>query len=270
MRPALRRFREVGKRCGFRAADSRIISNLSDRFSKGLADWTIVGPVWTTGLVRHTLKRREVVMTTPSTEQVGTDPWIVVIAASAGGVQALTRVLGALPSIFPAPIVVVQHRTARPRSLLASVLGTRTVLPVSEAEPGQPIRPGVVYVARPDLHLTVTDERRFAYVDGRRIHYVLSSANPLFESAAAVFGAGTVGVVLTGYGQDGTEGVQAIRAHGGVVIAQDRRTSEQFGMAASAIQTGAVDYVLPVDAIGPALVRLVATEPTPPAAHGVA
>ena len=205
-------------------------------------------------------------MTALSSENVATDPRIVVIAASAGGVQALTTVLRALPRDFPAAIVVVQHRTATPKSLLASVLAKRTVLPVIEAEAGQAITPGAVYLARPDLHLRVTAARRFAYVDGRRIHYVLSSANPLFESAASVFGAGTIGVVLTGYGRDGTDGVQAISARGGVVIAQDQRTSEQFSMAASAIQTGAVDYVLPVDAIAPALVRLVGAPPTPPVA----
>lgn len=158
---------------------------------------------------------------------------------------------------FPAPIVVVQHRTAAPQSFLASVLASRSALPVVDAEAGGTIEGGVVYVARPDLHLTVTPANRFAYVNGTRIRHALSSANPLFASAAAVFGVGIIGVVLTGFGCDGTDGVQAISAHGRVVIAQDEETSHNFGMPRSAIGTGVVVGALPIEAIAPALVRLV-------------
>jgi two-component system chemotaxis response regulator CheB len=121
-----------------------------------------------------------------------------------------------------------------------------------------------VYVASPDLHLTVTRTGRFAYSDGYRIRHVLSSANPLFASPAESFGPGAIGVVLTGYDADGTDGVQAIRSCGGTVIAQDERTSEQFAMPSSAIRPGAVDSVL--EEIVPALVRLTTTPSAEPGA----
>jgi two-component system chemotaxis response regulator CheB len=188
---------------------------------------------------------------------------IVVVAASAGGIRALPLLLGLLPKDFPAPIVVVQHRSPTAESISVSILERRTRLPVAHAVEGEKAQPGVVYVAAPDLHLNVTGAGRFEYSDGRRIRHVPSSANPLFASAAASFGSGAIGVVLTGYGADGTDGVQAVRAHGGVVIAQDQATSEQFGMPGSAIKTGAVDDILPLHQIPAALVRLTAAAPSP-------
>jgi two-component system chemotaxis response regulator CheB len=178
------------------------------------------------------------------------------MAASAGGIDALRIVLRALPADFPCPIVVVQHRTARNPSLLVQVLKRHTVLPVRAACEGGVLEAGTVYIADPDRHLTVTAAHAFAYSDGTRIRYVLSSANPLFASSAAAYGSGAIAVVLSGAGHDGTDGVQAIKTHGGVVIAQDEHTAGYFGMPGSAIESGAVDFVLPIDEIAPALVRL--------------
>lgn len=189
------------------------------------------------------------------------DGRIVVIGGSAGGIQALQAVISELPVGFPAPIVVVQHRTPTHQSLLAHILGTRSSLRVIEAVEGDQLRPGVVYIARPDRHLTINGYGYLTYSDGSRIRYVLSSANPLFESAAAVFGAGAIGVVLSGYGMNGTDGVQAIKTHGGIVIAQNQETSEQFGMPGSAIRAGAVDYVLPISELAAMLIRLVTPSP---------
>jgi len=178
----------------------------------------------------------------------------VLVAASAGGVQALSTIVHGLPADFPAPIVIVQHRPAGYKSLLAEILRRRSALPVTEAIAGDTLKPGTVYLARADRHLTVTHAGRFEYLDGHPIRHVLSSANPLFTSAADVFGTGAIGIVLTGTGHDGTDGVQAISEGGGVVIAQDRATSEYFDMPRSAISTGAVNYVLPLEDIAPALV----------------
>lgn len=194
-------------------------------------------------------------------------PAVVLLAASAGGIQALSTILSGLSKDFAAPIVVVLHRPAEHKSLLASILSRRTALPVVDAEAGESLRPGTVYLAKPDRHLTVDHHGRFAYLDGHRIRHVMSSANPLFTSAADVFGGGAIGVVLTGTDADGTDGVQAISEEGGVVIAQNRATSEYFGMPQSAIQTGVVDYVLPLPEIAPALVRLVGERARP--AHTV-
>jgi two-component system, chemotaxis family, protein-glutamate methylesterase/glutaminase len=154
------------------------------------------------------------------------EPWLIAIAASAGGIRAIGRVLAALPEHLPAAIVVVQHRTKTEKSYLNAILGRSSRMPVVTATEGQPIHPGLVYVARPDLHLMVSPDRHFAHRDGKRIRFVLSSANPLLESAAAAFAGRVIAVVLTGCGSDATDGVQHVKASGGVVIAQDRATSE--------------------------------------------
>ncbi len=181
---------------------------------------------------------------------------LVVIAASLGGVEAIGDVLSALPADFPIPIAVVLHRAASAPSLLSQVLGRRTRLVVKEAEQSEAMRPGFVYLAPTDRHLKVHDDT-FTLADGRKIRHVLSSANPLFESAAEAFGDRVIAVVLTGYGRDATDGVQAIRARGGVVLAQDEATSAAFSMPRSAIETGCVDRVLPLEEIGHELVDLV-------------
>jgi two-component system, chemotaxis family, protein-glutamate methylesterase/glutaminase len=182
---------------------------------------------------------------------------LVVMAASAGGVQALQQVLSSLPADFPAPICVVQHRSLHTPDLLPGVLGRSTRLKVKRSQPGERMEPGTVYLAPIDAHLLVNPDRTLAMTDGTRIRHVLSSANPLFISAAQATGKGTIGVVLTGNDGDATDGVQAIKQEGGLVIAQDRATSQNFGMPGSAIRTGAVDYILPLNLIGPALVDLV-------------
>jgi two-component system chemotaxis response regulator CheB len=184
-------------------------------------------------------------------------PWMIAIAGSAGGVTALVDLLAQLPADLPAAVVIVQHRSATKQSLLEGILSRHASLPVQMAAAGTPLLPGRVYIARPDLHLRVDAERRFSYVDGTRVRGVLSSANPLLESAAPVFRDRLIAVVLTGSGLDATDGVQSVKAYGGTVIAQDQATSLFFGMPGSAIRTGAVDHVLPLAAIAPALVEMV-------------
>ena len=182
---------------------------------------------------------------------------LVVVAASAGGVEALGTLLSGLPADFPVPIAIVQHRAATGPNYLPEVLGRRTKLTVKTVDPLEQMRGGTVYLAPPDRHLTVGRGCRAYLTDGHRIRHVLSSANPLFESAADALGGRVIAVVLTGYDSDGTDGVQAVASHGGVVIAQDRATSIQFGMPASAIATGSVSQVLPLTEIAEALKRLV-------------
>jgi two-component system, chemotaxis family, protein-glutamate methylesterase/glutaminase len=188
--------------------------------------------------------------------------WLVVIAASAGGIQATSHVLAGLPVGFPGAVAVIQHRTPRPYGYLDRVLNRASQLPVVFAQDGQMIEPGVVYLAPSDQHLTVTGSR-FAHIDGRRIRFVWSSANPLLESAAPRFRDRLIAVVLTGSGCDATDGVQAVKEHGGIVIAQDEATSQVWGMPGAAVRSGAVDYVLPLDAIAPALEALVHGRPVP-------
>jgi two-component system, chemotaxis family, protein-glutamate methylesterase/glutaminase len=192
------------------------------------------------------------------------EPWIVTMAASAGGIEALTTILRALPRDLPAAVVVVQHRTptSQPNHFKA-ILERAAMMPVVVAEDHQRIESGHVYIARSDLHLTISPERRFAYIDGKRIQFLLSSANPLFESASIAFKQHLVAVVLTGGGSDATDGVQSVKAHGGLVIAQDPATAKHWGMPRAAMESGAVDLVLPLEAIAPALDAIVRGRPVP-------
>ena len=181
---------------------------------------------------------------------------VVVMAASAGGVQALQKVLSGLPRDFPLPIAIVQHRTGNPPNLLARVLGRHTALTVKNAEDGEHMRAGTVYLAPPREHLVLRPDESLGLMDGRKIRHLRSSANPLFASAAEVYGDGVIAVVLTGGDRDATDGVQTVRQHGGIVIAQDEATSAIFGMPRSAIETGAVHTILPLPEIAPELRRL--------------
>jgi two-component system chemotaxis response regulator CheB len=191
---------------------------------------------------------------------------IVVVAASAGGVLALLDIVGDLPEDFETPIVIVLHRAPKPPHLLDKLLAKRCRLRVVEAATGDALVPRTIFVAPPDGHLTLRSDRTFLVEDGRRIDHLRCSANTLFESAAEIFGAGVVAVVLSGTGRDAAGGVAAIKARGGTVLVQNEATSAYFEMPAAAIQTGAVDFVLPVDKIASALAVLC----TPSAAQAAA
>jgi two-component system chemotaxis response regulator CheB len=188
---------------------------------------------------------------------------IVAMAASAGGLNALTHVLGALPRDFPVGILVVQHLDPRHRSLMAEILGRRTSLEVVEARHGERVRTGVVHVAPPDNHLLVDAAGVLTLTHTELVHFVRPSADLLFESAAASFRERAVAVVLSGSGSDGAMGVKAVKKMGGTVIVQDRESSEFAGMPEAALKTGAVDFVLPLAEIASALHTLVTSNNRP-------
>ena len=182
---------------------------------------------------------------------------IVTIAASLGGLKALTRVLSSTPAGFPCPIVVVQHIPANPSSRLAQILGSQTSLQVKEGEQGESLKPGTVYVAPPDRHLVVTGSRTVSLLDAPKRHFVRPAADVLFESAAKHYGNRALALVLTGRGTDGATGARAIKDCGGRVIVQDAATSQAFGMPSATIETGSVDFTLPLDKIAAAMTALV-------------
>jgi len=182
---------------------------------------------------------------------------IVLLAASAGGLAAISAVLGALPGDFPLPVVVVQHMDPRHGSLLAEILGRRTSLHVEEAQEGAHVAPATVFIAPPDRHLLVGPDGTLSLSQADPVHFVRPSADVLFESAAASFPGRAIGVVLSGTGSDSNMGVRAIRSGGGAVIAQDPASAEFAGMPQAAIDTGDVDHVLRLEEIGPALLALV-------------
>lgn len=179
------------------------------------------------------------------------------LAASAGGLRALSQVLSALPADFPAAIVVVQHLDRRHRSLMAEILSRRTPLKVKQAEEGERLKTGSVYIAPPNRHLLINPDTSLSLSQSELVHFVRPSADLLFESVAASYKDRAIAVVLSGSGSDGSLGVKAIKEMGGTVILQDQQSSEYFGMPGAAAGTVSADFVLPLDEIAPALVTLI-------------
>jgi len=188
---------------------------------------------------------------------------VVAVAASAGGLNALSRVLGDLPEEFSAPLLVVQHLDPRHKSLMAQILARRTALSVEEARDGEEIQEGHIYVAPSNKHLLVAAGGILSLTQSELVNFVRPSADLMFESIAACFGDKVIAVILSGSGSDGTNGLKAVKEMGGTTIAQDEKTSEHFGMPGSAIKTGCVDFVLSLEEIAPALVMLVEKESKP-------
>lgn len=185
---------------------------------------------------------------------------VIGLAASAGGLAALSAVLSGLPGDFPGSLVVVQHLDPHHKSWMVDILGRRTTLHVRQAQGGEALARGTVYLAPPDRHLLVGPGGVLALSSTPRIQYVRPSADLLFTSLATSLGKRAVAVVLSGTGHDGAEGVRAIKNHGGIVIVQDQATAEFDGMPAAARETGSADRVLPLPAIAGALIGLAQTE----------
>jgi two-component system chemotaxis response regulator CheB len=180
---------------------------------------------------------------------------VVALAASAGGLNAISTILSDLPEDFPVSTVVVQHLDPSHPSLMAEILARNTTLPVSEAREGERVERSRVYVARPDRHLLVNPDRTVSLSFTELVHFLRPSADLLFESVSVAYKDRAIAVVLSGTGKDGSDGVQSIDKMGGIVIAQ--KNAEFPGMPDSAIKTGVVDYVLPLEKIAPALICLV-------------
>ena len=193
--------------------------------------------------------------TTDSTRQFD----LIVVAASAGGVEALRTIFAALPAQFPVPIAVVQHRSMQLPNMLSHILNRQTRLRVKTAEAGETPQPGTIHLAPPDRHLSITADGSFGLTEGSLIHYTHSAADPLFRSAAEVYRERVIAVVLTGRAGDAAEGARAVGLAGGIVLAQNEATSQVFSMPKATIATGQVDAVLAIEEIGPALIRLVRT-----------
>jgi two-component system chemotaxis response regulator CheB len=178
---------------------------------------------------------------------------IVAVAASTGGPTALQCLLSGLADDFAPPILVVQHITTGFVSGLASWLNASSPLRVTVAERGAPVAPRTVLLAPDHFHLGVTERGAVELSSAPPIGGFRPSASYLFASVGRAFGEGAIAVVLTGIGDDGTEGLRSLRAAGGRVIAQDESTSIIFGMPAAALRAGLVDQVEPLPDIARAL-----------------
>jgi two-component system chemotaxis response regulator CheB len=184
------------------------------------------------------------------------------MAASVGGLKALSVILGGLPGNFPAAIAIVMHLAPEHKSILAEILNSRTHLVVKQAHTGDVLNRGSVFVAPPNHHLSVVEDGRLELSSSaaEKIHFARPSAEPLFTSVAEIYKRRAIAVVLTGGDGDGSFGVQIIKERGGTVIAQDRPTSQDFSMPETSIKTGDVDFILPLNAIAPKLIELVGAD----------
>jgi two-component system chemotaxis response regulator CheB len=181
---------------------------------------------------------------------------VIGIAASAGGLAALSTVVGGLRPDLNAAILILQHLSPTHPSQLAAILGRRTRLEVKEAVSRDRLRQGTILTAPPGLHLLVDPEGVVSFSHRPPVNHVRPAADRLFESIAGSFGPRSIAVVLTGTGRDGAKGAQVVKKAGGIVIVQDQATSEFFGMPGAAIQAGLVDRILPLEDIAPALEAL--------------
>jgi two-component system, chemotaxis family, protein-glutamate methylesterase/glutaminase len=181
---------------------------------------------------------------------------IIVVAASYGGPRALVELVKKLRADIPVPIVIVQHLAATRRSNLPEILRARTDLPVEWAQPGRAPLPAHLYLAPPAAHLVFGSTGLFESSEAAPVHFTRPAADVLFSSAVRHYGARVLGVVLTGRGMDGSEGAQAIRAAGGIVIVQDPLDCAAAGMPSSVLDHGGADFVLPLHEIPDAIASL--------------
>jgi two-component system chemotaxis response regulator CheB len=186
----------------------------------------------------------------------------VVIGASAGGVEALMRVLPALPAGLSAPIFVVLHLPRERPSLLAQLFGARCALRVVEAEDKMPVENGTIYFAPPDYHLLVDRGPILSLSADEPLNYSRPAIDILFESATDVYGSRLAAVVLTGANEDGAAGLVAVQGAGGIAIVQDPGTALVPAMPAAALKRTAADYVLPLEDITTLLRTIDSSAPT--------
>ncbi|HVG06792.1 MAG TPA: chemotaxis protein CheB [Thermoanaerobaculia bacterium] len=181
---------------------------------------------------------------------------IILIGASAGGVQALTEVVGGLPCDLPAAVFIVLHISPYGRSAMPLILTRAGNLPAVHATDGQPIQMGHVYVAPPDHHLMLQDGfirlSRAPTENAQR-----PSVDVLFRTAAQAYGRRTVAVVLTGNLDDGTAGLAVVKRYGGTAVVQEPEDADYPSMPQSAIANVDIDYVMPLEGLPELLVELI-------------
>jgi two-component system chemotaxis response regulator CheB len=181
---------------------------------------------------------------------------VVVIGGSQGVLGPLRQVLESLPATFPLPVVVVVHRAPHAPDLLPDILRRRTALPVRAVTDDAEVVPGAIHVAGAGVDLAFRGAGRLAVVDVARDRPRVS-ADVLFASAARAYGAGALGVVLSGRLSDGASGVRDVKAAGGRVLVQAPDEAQAAGMPAAAMATGCVDFALPARGLAAAVTSLV-------------
>lgn len=176
---------------------------------------------------------------------------LIAIGASAGGLPALMKIVPDMEPDGPA-VLIVQHLDPRHKSQIPQLLARRTNVHVKEAEDGEPLEQGTIYVGPADEHLLVS-EGKIQLAHSRLIRFSRPSIDVMFASVAAVYGSRAIGVILSGSNRDGADGIAAIKRAGGVTVAQSPDSAEYRVMPQAAIDTGCVDHVIPLDTMGKTL-----------------
>ncbi|MCG8636345.1 MAG: chemotaxis protein CheB [Desulfobacterales bacterium] len=202
-------------------------------------------------------------MTTVTTVKNKANPYqAIVMGVSAGGLAALKAILPGLSGQMDQPVIIVQHMSPDSDDFLVQYFDKLCSLRVKEAEDKLPIKSGTIYFAPANYHLLVEEDRSFALSTTERVQYSRPAIDVLFETAAEVYQDGLIGVLLTGANTDGTEGIRAIRAHGGYALAQSPETCEAATMTRSAIDAG-VDAVLDLEKIAPFINQMISKGKAP-------
>jgi len=202
-------------------------------------------------------------------ERILSEDRLVVIGASAGGVDALMQLVRDLPGDFPAPIAVVLHVPPDSPSMLAAILARKGKLHAKTAVDGEEFAAGTIYVAAPNLHLVINDgdPLTLTLARGPRENRHRPAVDPLFRSAALAAGPNAIGVILSGTLDDGTAGLVAIKQCGGVAVVQDPSDAMYSAMPQSAVDNVEVDHVVPLAELAALLTRLVRQSAAPPPAE---
>lgn len=179
---------------------------------------------------------------------------VIAIGASAGGFPAILQILPALSADVPA-VLIVQHIDPKRESLLAQLLAQKTSRPVRQATHGERIMEGVTYVCPPDQHLLVA-AGNIELSHSKLVHFSRPSIDLLFESVAGRYGIRCMGVILSGSNSDGATGIRAIRQAGGITVAQKPSSAEFRTMPQASIDTGCIDFIIPLDELGHEIMRL--------------
>ncbi len=186
---------------------------------------------------------------------------VFAIASSTGGPQVLARVLPRLPATFPCPVLIAQHIAEGFAEGMVAWLAGLCLLPVKMAADGEKIKPGVIYIAPPEYTCAVAVSRRFVFSGRQAQGLYHPSCDRLLESLAETYQADAVGIIMTGMGHDGVQGITRIRDLGGVTLAQNAETSLIYGMNRCAVESGAVQKQLPAAEIAPEMLRLAGVSP---------
>jgi two-component system chemotaxis response regulator CheB len=185
-------------------------------------------------------------------------PPVIALGISTGGPQTLSVVLPKLPKDFPSPILIAIHMPDTFTATFAKHLDAMCQLPVKEAQEGEVIKPGQIYVSRGRIHLKLrgTPERAYVTYVQDDAYIYKPSADLLLSSAAQVYGKNTIGVIMTGMGNDGSRGIVEVKRAGGITVVEDPKSAILWAMPESAIKTGCVDYVVPKEKMAELLIKL--------------